>query len=121
MLDLTTVADVLRIIVVILFGLTLGETAAIFRSYFKVAAKIRRLLPLHIIGISVGLLMLEFYVAFITVTERMGTSFSWLAVYSLVALALVYAALLAIRKHVTPKAQVSRDMESLLEDPNFLP
>jgi hypothetical protein len=113
-------ADLLRYAVLVLFGLTVGETGFILKKYGRIAKATRRLLPIHITGVTVGLLMLETYVAIKTI-GYIGDPFSWLTPYNIVALSLIYASLVAVRKHVTPKAQLSKDMESLLEDPDFIP
>lgn len=113
-------ANILRTLVLLLYGLTLGETGFIFRKYFRIAKATRRLLPIHIVGITTGLMMLETYVAIKTI-GYFGDTFSWLTPYNIVALGLVYASLVAVRKHVTPKAHLHDEMESLLDDPDFIP
>lgn len=114
-------ANSLRVVVLILFGLTMGETALIFRKYLKVARRIQRLLPVHVAVISLGLMMLEFYVAFTTATRGIGQPFSWLIIYNIVSFVLVYTALVIIRTHVNRKVAFSDEISSLLEDPNGLP
>lgn len=114
-------SNALRVVVLGLFGLTLGETAIVFKNYSKVIKSTRRLLPMHIAGVSAGLMMLEFYVAFTTVTVGIGRPFSWLILYNIAALGLVYASLVMVRRHVGHKKKAHEEIASLLDEPDFTP
>ncbi len=97
------VADIMSMIVLILFGLSLGETGWIIRSYFKIASKTRALLPSHVFMVGFATLLLELEVAFALVFNRFGSPITWYEPYNLVAFGLLWVSLITIRQHVTHK------------------
>lgn len=100
---MNNVADILRVIVLVLFGVSLGETAWIVRIYFRIAAKTRALLPIHVFLIGLATLLLEIEVAVVLVANRFGDPIAWYSPYNLVTFGLLWTALITIRRHVTHK------------------
>lgn len=96
-------ADILSLIVLVLFGLSLGETGWIVRVYFKIAANTRALLPVHVVMVGLATLMLELEVITVFVANRFGTPLTWVEPFNLVAFGLLWISLITIRQHVTQK------------------
>ena len=113
-------ADALRVVILLLFGLSIGETLYIFRNYLMVAASTRRLLPIHIAGISVALLGLQAEAVWQNI-ERWGDPFTWYIPVNLVLFVLTYVSLVSVRVHVSRKGKAHRHIDSLLKDPHTLP
>lgn len=113
-------ADVLRVVILGLFGLTIGETLFIFRHYIRLIPSTRRLLPVHIVSISLALLGLEAEAVWQNV-ERLGDPLTWYIPINLVLFLLTYCSLVSVRVHVSRKGKAHRQIDSLLRDPNGLP
>ncbi len=96
-------ADILRLIVLMLFGLSLGETGWIVRIYFKLAAKTRALLPTHVFLVGSATLLFEIEVATELIAIRFGDPITWYTPFSLAAFGLLWISLITIRRHVTHK------------------
>lgn len=99
---MTVFAYALDIIVLLLFGLTLGETGWIVRVYFKIAAKTRALLPSHVFMVGLATLLLEVEAVW-QIAIRFGDPVTWHSPFNLVAFSLLWISLITIRRHVTNK------------------
>lgn len=110
-------ADAIRVLILLLFGLSVGEAGWILRKYYQVAVDTRRLLATHVTAISASLLLLEFHVAY-SVTRQFGDSLNWLLILDLLACVGVYASLILIKLHTRTKPKKKNQVKSLLEDPN---
>jgi hypothetical protein len=93
-------AYVLDLIVLLLFGLSLGETGWIVRIYFKIAASTRALLPSHVFLVGLATLLLEVEAVW-QIAIRFGDPFTWHTPFNLVAFSLLWVSLVTIRRHVT--------------------
>ncbi len=112
--------DLVRIVILLLFGLAIGETLWIVRVYLKIIRSTRRLLPIHVGTISLGVLGLEAEAAWQSVS-RFGEPFTPYIAVNLFMFGLVYVALLLMRIHITRKADAHERITSLLDDKDMTP
>lgn len=108
--------DFPRLLILVIFALGFAETAAILKAYSKVLKKTRRLLPRHVVLVSVALLGLE-CVAMTQTIERFGSDFSLYIIINLVLLTLAWLALRDVRRHITRKVEVHQEIIPLIRDP----
>lgn len=109
------IADVFRVFAIVLYGLTIGETASILKRYFRVIKETRRLLPWHVVGVSFVLLGFETEVVYENIM-RLGSAATWYIPINLTLFLVAYVALVAVRMHMDRKVDLAREICPLVQD-----
>lgn len=108
--------DVLRVVIFVLYGVTVGQTAWVLRAYFQTMRKTRRLLARHVVLVSIALLGFELVSAYRSIVN-IGSGFSWLVPINLFLFSVTVLAMYDIGMHVTRKAKTHNEIRSLIDDP----
>lgn len=112
--------DAVRVLVLTMYGLTVGQTAWVIRSYLRIAVATRRLLPSHVLLVSVSLIGFETVAAWET-TDQFGSGFTPYIPLNIALFGLALTALTMVRVHVNRKRDLTRQILPLVQDPNEMP
>ena len=113
--------DILRLAIIALFGLCVGETAWIVRQYLGVVRATRRLLPMHVALIGGSFLGLQAEAVWQTIGRVGDHWFTPYVAINLVLFTMAYLALAFMRRHLTRKRDLARTISPLLQDGNEIP
>lgn len=119
-MDQLLIGDIVRVIIFVLFGLAIGETAWIWRKYVRLVRGTRRLLPLHVAGVSFSMLGLQTVAVWQNI-RHIGDPPGVYVPINLVLFSLVYLSLLSMRLHITTKTDTQDSLKPLVIDPNEFP
>lgn len=112
--------DTVRVLLIIIFGGCVGESLWLFRKYQGMIHNTRRLLPMHIVTMSIANLGMQALVVY-AVAERIGERATWFGILALVFTIMNYAALQMVRKHVSRKSDLHRVISPMLKEPDETP